>query len=86
MISLLRGRDESQQGSCFLFVENLPRKVLNEEGVGSLDRHHSSAVMEDEEVLACWGTWAQALSTASPALWAEGPNGMHLRKQSPWST
>lgn len=28
---------------------------------GSLDRHHSGAVMEDEEVLACWGTWAPGL-------------------------
>lgn len=35
MISLLGGRDESQQGSCFLFVENLPRKILNEEGWGA---------------------------------------------------
>ena len=24
MISLLGGRGESQQGSCFLFIENLP--------------------------------------------------------------
>ena len=86
MISLLGGRGESQPGSCFLFMESLPRKVLNEEWWGARNRWcDSSAVTGRWRVTAPAGALGQpGLSTWMPeAPWCS-PRGWNVPMGCMW--